>query len=79
MGSGFKKGLNFRNYGEFIQAEVTDPEDVSWSQMYEEYKNDTHTITIKAKSQLHTLDPYNCPTFRVLQEKYQMCTGQKNL
>lgn len=58
-----KKGLSYRNYGEFIVEDVTNPKDVSWSQMYEEYKNNTHNITIKAKSQLHTLEPYNCPTY----------------
>ncbi len=57
-----KKGLGFRNYGEFVDAEIT-PANVLWSQAYEEYKNNTNHITIKAKSKLHTLEPYNCPTF----------------
>lgn len=58
-----KKGLSFRNYGEFIDADVISPKDASWSQCYEDYKNDTHNVTITAKSRLHTLEPYNCPTF----------------
>ncbi|MDP4290073.1 MAG: bifunctional YncE family protein/alkaline phosphatase family protein [Bacteroidota bacterium] len=57
-----KKGLTFRNYGEFIGAE-TEPNDVTWSRMYDEYKNGTRNVTIVAKSKLHTLEPYNCPTF----------------
>ena len=57
-----KKGLSFRNYGEFVD-EVLEPKNVSWTQAYEEYKNNTKNITIKAKSKLHTLEPYNCPTF----------------
>ncbi len=57
-----KNGLTFRNYGEFVEESVQ-PQNVSWSQMYEEYTNRTNNITIKAKSKLHTLEPYNCPTF----------------
>ena len=57
-----KKGLTFRNYGEFVDAEVI-PESVSWSQVFKEYTNQTNNIKIKATSQLHTLLPYNCPTF----------------
>ncbi|MFN2439644.1 MAG: alkaline phosphatase family protein [Chitinophagaceae bacterium] len=57
-----KKGLSFRNYGEFVDESI-EPKNVSWTQAYEEYKNNTKNITIKAKSKLHTLEPYNCPTF----------------
>ncbi|MEJ7736663.1 MAG: bifunctional YncE family protein/alkaline phosphatase family protein [Chitinophagaceae bacterium] len=57
-----KKGLTFRNYGEFVDAEI-EPANVSWSRMYEEFKNNANNITIKATSKLHTLGPYNCPTF----------------
>lgn len=57
-----KKGLSFRNYGEFVDAEF-EPDNVSWSQVYEDYKNNTNHVIIKAKSKLHTLEPYNCPTF----------------
>ena len=57
-----KKGLTFRNYGEFTDSE-TFPENVSWKEMYNDYVNNTNTITVKAKSALHTLTPYNCPTF----------------
>jgi YVTN family beta-propeller protein len=58
-----KKGLSFRNYGEFVNADVTNPKSVSWKKMYDEYKNNTHTVTINAKTKLHTLEPYTCATF----------------
>ena len=57
-----KKGLSFRNYGEFVNA-VIEPKTTLWSQAYDDYKNDTKNVTIKAISQLHTLMPYNCPTY----------------
>ncbi len=57
-----EKGLSFRNYGEFVD-EVLEPKNVTWSQAYEDYKNNSKKIKITAKSQLHTLEPYNCPTF----------------
>jgi YVTN family beta-propeller protein len=57
-----EKGLSFRNYGEFVD-EDTEPKNVTWSRMYEEYKNNTNDVKIIAKSKLHTLAPYNCPTY----------------
>ncbi len=57
-----KKGLTFRNYGEFVDESI-ETKNVSWTQAYEAYKNNTNNVTIKAKSKLHTLEPYNCPTF----------------
>ncbi len=58
-----EKGLTFRNYGEFIDADIMEPKNATWSQVYEGYKNNISNITIKATSKLHTLTPYNCPTF----------------
>jgi YVTN family beta-propeller protein len=58
-----KKGLSFRNYGEFVNADITNPKNVSWKKMYDEYKNNIRTVTINAKTKLHTLEPYTCPTF----------------
>jgi hypothetical protein len=57
-----QKGLTFRNYGEFTEAE-TEPANITWKQMYSEYENNTNLVKIRAKSKLHTLEPYNCPTF----------------
>ena len=55
-------GLTFRNYGEFVQAEIT-PNSATWTDIYNQYKNGTNEITIKSTTQLHTLEPYLCPTF----------------
>lgn len=57
-----KKGLTFRNYGEFIDAEIGTG-NISWSQAYNQYLNQTVIASLRAKSKLHTLEPYNCPTF----------------
>ena len=57
-----KKGLSFRNYGEFVD-EGAEPAGVTWTQMYEQYINNKNDLKINAKSRLHTLQPYNCPTF----------------
>ncbi|HEY5511763.1 MAG TPA: bifunctional YncE family protein/alkaline phosphatase family protein [Prolixibacteraceae bacterium] len=57
-----KKGLSFRNYGEFCDAGLNNP-NASWSQIYKEYLEGTQTIAITGKSKLHTLEPYNCPTY----------------
>jgi len=58
-----KKGLSFRNYGEFVDLDITTPANFSWSQMYDQYKYGTNAIKIKATTKLHTLTPYNCPTY----------------
>jgi YVTN family beta-propeller protein len=55
-------GLTFRNYGEFVTAKV-EPSNASWTQLYNDYKNGTRNVKIKATSKLHTLEPYLCPTF----------------
>lgn len=57
-----RKGLTYRNYGEFNDDGI-ESNPALWVKMYEDYKNNTQSVTIKAKSKLHTLDPYNCPTY----------------
>jgi YVTN family beta-propeller protein len=57
-----EKGLSFRNYGEFVD-EVIEPKNTTWTKAYADFKNNTNNIKIKAESRLHTLEPYNCPTF----------------
>ena len=57
-----KKGMTFRNYGEFNDSEVQ-PTKVTWSQVYDDFKSKTGKIVIRAIPKLHTLEPYNCPTF----------------
>lgn len=55
-------GLSFRDYGEFVQAEI-EPDDATWTQLYDQFKAGTNDIKIKATTELHTLEPYLCPTY----------------
>ncbi len=57
-----KHGLTFRNYGEFVNA-VIEPEDASFSEIYQDFKNGTNKIRIKAKANLEQLIPHMCPTY----------------
>jgi len=55
-------GLTFRDYGEFVQAEIK-PKDATWTELYNQFKAGTDDIKIKATTELHTLEPYLCPTY----------------
>lgn len=57
-----RKGLTFRNYGEFIKAEI-EPKDASWTDIYQDFLNGTRHVKIRATTLLHTLRPYICPDF----------------
>jgi hypothetical protein len=57
-----RKGLTFRDYGEFVRARI-EPKEATWTDIYNDYLNGTNTVTIRATSPLHTLEPYLCPTF----------------
>jgi len=57
-----RKGLTFRDYGEFVHARI-DPAKSTWADIYRDYVAGTRTVTIRAESPLHTLEPYLCPTF----------------
>ena len=57
-----KKGMTFRNYGEFVNAEIT-PTRATFTEIYNDFKNGTKKITIRAKANLEQLEPYICPTF----------------
>ncbi len=57
-----RKGHTFRDYGEFVRAEIT-PKEATWTDIYKDYLNGTHNVQIRATSPLHTLEPYLCPTF----------------
>ena len=57
-----RKGLTFRDYGEFVSAKI-DPPKSTWAQIYGDYVSGTKTVNIQATSPLHTLEPYLCPTF----------------
>ncbi|MGC9354152.1 MAG: alkaline phosphatase family protein, partial [Mariniphaga sp.] len=57
-----RNGLTFRNYGEFVDA-VIKPEGATFTEIYNDLKNGTKNISIKAKANLEQLEPYICPTF----------------
>ncbi len=56
------KGMSFRNYGEFTEARI-EPANATWTMIYQDYLNNTSNVSIKSEVKLHTLEPYNCPTF----------------
>ena len=57
-----RAGLSFRNYGEFVQAKI-EPQDATWTDIYNDYLNNTNHVSIQATTELHTLEPYIAPTF----------------
>lgn len=57
-----RAGLTFRDYGEFVQARI-EPSDATWTDIYNDYLNDTNEVSVRATTDLHTLEPYLCPTF----------------
>jgi YVTN family beta-propeller protein len=56
------KGLTFRDYGEMVQAKIT-PNDATWTQIYEQYKNGGDAIKIEATAEILGLQDYICPGF----------------
>ena len=57
-----KHGLTFRDYGEFVNA-VIDPENATFTEIYQDFKEGTNKIKIQAKANLEQLTPYLCPTY----------------
>ena len=57
-----KNGLTFRNYGEFVNAEIK-PESATFTEIYDDFTNGTKKITIRSKANLEQLEPWLCPTF----------------
>ena len=55
-------GLTFRNYGEFVNA-VIEPEEATFTDIYQDFKNGTNKIRIRAKANLEQLAPYLCPSY----------------
>ncbi len=55
-------GLTFRNYGEFVKA-VIEPKNTTFTEAYNDFKNGTGKIKIRAKANLEQLEPYMCPTY----------------
>jgi len=67
-GSGFiwdrviKKGLTFRDYGEFVRARIT-PRNATWTDVWNDYTQGTQKVTIRSDTEVETLRPHLAPTF----------------
>ncbi len=57
-----RNGLTFRNYGEFVKAEIT-PSSAAFTDIYQDFKTGTNKIKIRAKANLEQIIPYTCPTY----------------
>ena len=55
-------GLTFRNYGEFVKAQI-EPQNATWTDIYGDYINNTSHVSIQATTELHTLQPYIAPSY----------------
>jgi len=55
-------GLSFRNYGEFVAAEI-EPKEATWTELYNQFKAGTNEIKIRATTEVKSLEPYLCPTY----------------
>ncbi|MFO7976720.1 MAG: bifunctional YncE family protein/alkaline phosphatase family protein, partial [Candidatus Hydrogenedentota bacterium] len=55
-------GLTFRNYGEMVKARIA-PRDATWTDIYQDYLNETKTVKISAYTQVNGLEGYICPAF----------------
>jgi YVTN family beta-propeller protein len=55
-------GLTFRDYGEFVDAEIT-PDDATFMDIYLDYLRGENKIKIRSRANLEQLKPYICPTF----------------
>ena len=63
-----KHGLTYRNYGEFVDA-VIEPRRATFTDIYQDFINETNNITIRAESNLPQMEPYTCPTYIGFPEK----------
>jgi DNA-binding beta-propeller fold protein YncE len=57
-----KKGLTFRDYGEFVDADIK-PENATFTDIYRDYLDKTNKVTIRSKANLEQLKPHLCPTY----------------
>ncbi|HCN84044.1 MAG TPA: hypothetical protein DIT07_10565 [Sphingobacteriaceae bacterium] len=57
-----KHGLTFRDYGEMVGA-VIEPRTAKFTDIYQDFINGTHKISIRAKANIAQLEPYMCPTY----------------
>jgi YVTN family beta-propeller protein len=52
----------FRNYGEFTNPHFA-PRGTTWTEMWDDYRNDTHHVPIKVKPNIKKLEPYTHPHY----------------
>ncbi len=57
-----RKGLTFRDYGEFVRARIT-PRTATWTDNWNDFIQGTQKVTIRSDTQVETLRPYLAPTF----------------
>ena len=57
-----KHGLTFRNYGEFIDAQI-EPKNANFTEIYNDFLTGSEKVKIKAKCNLPQMKPYTCPTY----------------
>jgi YVTN family beta-propeller protein len=55
-------GKTIRNYGEYITNEYL-PKTATWADCYNDYKNGTRKVTVTAKANLKSLEPFTHPGF----------------
>ena len=57
-----RHGLTFRDYGEFVQAQVS-PANSTWADIFKDYQTKAGQIQIKTSSEVAPLNRYLCDTF----------------
>jgi YVTN family beta-propeller protein len=57
-----RHGLTFRDYGEFVDAEI-EPGEATFTDIYQDFLKGSNKIKIRARANLEQLEPYICPTF----------------
>jgi len=57
-----RHGLTFRNYGEFVNAEIL-PLTSNYLDILNDFRKGTKNVSIRAKANLEQIIPYTCPTF----------------
>jgi YVTN family beta-propeller protein len=59
-----RKGLTFRNYGEFLKSAVTfQPETAKWADFYKDYQDGTTHVLFHQHTELKSLEPFICPAY----------------
>ena len=59
-----RKGLSFRDYGEFLKSEVKfEPANAKWSNFYDDYARGTHATGFHQHTEMKNLEKYISPTY----------------